>query len=414
MRGNLNQRGFDMSTVFEKASIGTMQLQNRIIRSATHEGYCCEDGGPMVDKLVSLYRRLGEGGAGAIITGYCGVSRSGRAIQNMRMFDDDRFIEEYAGINGSLKQYGVPVINQICHGGGFSSPDAVEGEVMAPSKVRYMTYNVVPREMSEEDIYRVKDDFVAAIVRSKNAGFDGVQVHCAHGYLLCEFLSPAANRRRDQWGGSTENRFRLIDLILEEARKKVGNYPILAKISAYDGDRGGMRIDESVKVAKLLQGAGCDGIEVSCGGINDGFAAVRGTKVPVEAAFALFPAFRDMPALKKAALKLLAPLLFKKHTPLHLYNVDAAQRIKSAVDIPVIVVGGFRNIDAITDVINNEKADFVSMSRPFIIEPGIVNAFRDGSKKESACIDCAYCLMGVSDNYLRCYKGRIPGEKNSL
>lgn len=401
----------DMNTVFETATIGSIQIGNRIIRSATHEGFSTPDGRPNSDKLISLYKRLAEGGAGAIITGYCGVSSNGKALKNMRMFNDDRYIEEYRRITAAIKPYGVTIINQLCHAGGWTHPDYTGTEVIAPSRLRYMTYNVLPREMTEAEILKIKDDFVSAIIRSRKAGFDGVQLHSAHCYLLSQFLSKAANRRTDKWGGSTENRFRLLGMIMKSAKEKASGFPILVKISAYDGDRGGMRLDESVNIAKMLQHAGCDAIEVSCGGINDGFNTVRSNKLPIDAAFTLFPPFRDMPPLKKRIMKVLAPVLFKMHSPVHRYNEHAAQQIKKKVNIPVIVVGGYRNIDHITEVIDQGKADFVAMSRPFIVEPGIVNLFREGKKKESACIDCAYCLLGISDSTLRCYKGKLPDKR---
>ncbi len=137
----------------------------------------------------------------------------------------------------------------------------------------------------------------SSIELAKSAGFDGVQIQASHGYLLSEFLSPRLNRRTDDWGGNTENRFRIIREIISESRKRVGDFPLLVKISAYDTDEGGMRIEESIKIAKLLEEAGCDALEISCGNLN-GFDTIRSEKPPVEMILNL-PNYRNLPPEKK-------------------------------------------------------------------------------------------------------------------
>ena len=234
-----------------------------------------------------------------------------------------------------------------------------------------------------------------------------MQLHAAHDYLLSQFLSPYQNRRKDRWGGSIANRFRMMAAIIQGARQRVGDYSIWVKISAHDGHRNGMRVEEAIEIARMLQDVGCDAIEMSCGS-GPGFDSIRVAKIPVEEAFKLVPWYKNMSPLKKRLSALVAPLVFKKHRPPYNYNVAAASRIKEHVDVPVIAVGGTRRMKDMEEVVRENKADYVALFRPLIIEPNIVARFRDGKRDESRCMDCGYCLLGVTANRLKCYYGRVP------
>jgi len=389
--------------VFEQTNIAGMKLKNRIIRSATHEGMADANGSPL-EKLKDIYVKLAKGGVGAIITGYVGIQQDGKSFSNMRMFDSDAYIDKYKEILGSVKEYGTPVILQIAHAGGKANREITGKDPVAPSRHKYELSKEYARELTEAEIYQIIDNFVLAIERAKKAGFDGVQLHAAHGYLLAEFLSPYLNGRKDKWGGSTENRFRIINEIFNRARNKVGDYPIIAKISAYDSLKNGMRIEESVKIAKLLEKCGCDAIEVSCGN-DDFFLAVRPDKVPVDAIINFLPKFKNASNIKKKIFSFMIKAKIKLDKNIENYNVPAAQIIKESVKIPVIVVGGIKKYSAAKDIIENQKADFVSMCRPFIIEPNIVGKWESGKQEESRCINCDYCLMAVPEMPLKCYYG---------
>lgn len=395
-----------MSRVFEGSTIAGIPLKNRIIRSATHEGMGDEDGRPRQD-LADLYLKLAQGGVGAIITGYMGIQKNGRALMSMRMIHKDAFIDDYKDMNARLSDLDVPVIAQLAHAGGKTGTFIIGEQPVAPSKGKYPLFSIIARELNDSEIGEITDNFAAAVERAKKAGFSGVQLHAAHGYLLHEFLSPHLNRRNDRWGGSTEKRFRILSEIIRKSREKVGNYPVMAKISAYDGDKNGIGLDEGVKVAELLQGSGYDAIEVSCGGNADSFNSVRSPNPPIGASLELVPWMRERSRLHKALFRIVAPILIKRRSPLLNYNVEAAARIKKHVDVPVIVVGGIRRISDMESIIDENKADYVSMCRPFIIEPNIVNKLMSGSQSESRCINCGYCLPGVSGAKLKCYYGKV-------
>jgi 2,4-dienoyl-CoA reductase-like NADH-dependent reductase (Old Yellow Enzyme family) len=395
-----------MKSVFEKTSIAGMVLKNRILRSATHEGLGDEHGYPKKE-LFNIYEKLAKNNAGAIITGFTAVQQNGKTLNNMRMFDHDKYIDVYRAQNLKLKNYSTPIIMQLVHGGGMCSPKISGKIAVAPSAIKLRDYPTKPERLPESEIELIIDSFVNAIERARKAEFDGVQLHAAHGFLLSQFLSPHFNKRKDRWGGSTENRVRIIARIIKKARQKVDDYPILVKMSAYDASTDGIKIEEGIKIAQMIQKAGCTALELSCGG-GDGFTTVRVSELPLEAVFELVPWYKKMHPLKKKILKLILPLVLKRHTPLHNYNVNAARQIKESVDIPVIVVGGIRRIKDIEKIITEKEADYVSMSRPFIIEPDIVAKFSDHRQTDSRCIDCGYCLLGITAKPLKCYYGKIP------
>jgi 2,4-dienoyl-CoA reductase-like NADH-dependent reductase (Old Yellow Enzyme family) len=265
-----------------------------------------------------------------------------------------------------------------------------------------------PRELSEEEIETIIENFVKAIARAKRAGFDGVQMHIAHGYLLAQFLSNHSNRRKDRWGGSLENRFRIVGEIFSRAKKEAGDFPLWAKINAYDGQKNGMRLDESVQIAKMLEDAGCGCIEVSCGVFEDGFFTTRGEKPPVDALLAYNFKFDAVPGALKPLLRPVIPrILPSMPRPVYNYNVDAAAAIKERVSVPVIAVGGIRSLEDMRSILDSGKADFVAMCRPLIMEPGLVNKFKEGAQERSRCIDCNFCAIAQEKNPLRCYRGKV-------
>jgi 2,4-dienoyl-CoA reductase-like NADH-dependent reductase (Old Yellow Enzyme family) len=369
-----------------------------------------DEAGCPTDKLKGLYVRLAKGGVGAIITGYAGIQQDGKCpLYHMLMIDDDRLIPSYKATADAVHEQGTPIILQIAHSGRQTRSKITGLPTVAPSAIKDKFYSEdMPRELREEQIEDIIENFVKAIGRARKAGFDGVQIHGAHGYLLSEFMSPYSNRRTDQWGGSTENRFRIVGEIFRRARIAVGDYyPLLIKLNAYDGRKGGMRIDEAVEIAHMCEVSGASAIEVSCGTVEDGFHASRGEKLPMEAVFRYNFKYKSLPPLVKRLMKPFANLISHPVKPIDNYNVEAAQKIKAKVSVPVIVVGGISTLPDIREILENRKADFVSMCRPFIIEPNLVKRFQEGKVESSRCIRCNYCTLAIEERPLRCYYGKL-------
>ena len=335
-----------MKKVFEKSMIGTIELKNRILRSATNEGMGDKSGKPLKE-LYDLYEKLAKGGVGAIITGLAGIKQNGKASFNMRMFDKDEYVDDYKDLNLKLKNDNTPIILQIAHSGSQTSSKITREIPLTVSPMKNF-YGERCKEANESEIEDIIDCFVKSIERAKKAEFTGGQLHAAHGYLLSEFVSPFLNKRRDQWGGNVENRFRILREILQRSREKVGRFPIWVKVSAFDEKRNKKELEEIIKGCQMLQENGCDAIEVSCGyGFKNPFEMVRVPKIPVEAMLVLIPNFRNYSSLKRVLFKIMVPLVIKKYKPIHNYNVNSAERIKKNVDIPVIVVGGIRKLSDI-------------------------------------------------------------------
>lgn len=359
-----------MSVLFQPVKIGPMEVKNRFVRSATQD-YMGNEDGSISQQEVDLYRTLAQNDVGLIITAHAYVAHPlGRASIRQNAIYDDRFIPGYRTLAETVHAYGAKLVLQISHAGRQTPPDFPAGLVpVAPSAVTDGSTGVTPREITEEEIWQLIDDFAAAMVRAKTAGCDGVQLHIAHGYALSQFISPYTNRRQDGWGGSIENRTRILREIVTRGRRLVGReYPVLVKLNSTDGSDGPgyLSLDDVVYTAKLLADLGVDAIEVS-GGIRE----ARGVM--------------SRPAVMKPEQEA--------------YFAAAAQAIKAAVNIPVILVGGLRSREVAESVITREIADMVAMSRPFVKEPDLVVRLKNGQEK-AACVSCNACFTPEG---LRCY-----------
>lgn len=394
--------------LFEHTDISGLTVKNRIIRSATHDGLADSNGAPS-DKLISKYEFFAKNEIGCIITGYAAVSENGVSpYPRMLKILDDSVIDKYKELTDTVHKYNTPIVLQIAHCGRQTSSKAIGCQKVAPSDVLHTFYPDKAKVMDEDEIYSVIDNFVSASVRAEKAGFDAVQLHAGHGYLLHDFLSPYGNRRKDSWGGTLENRCRIVELIIKRIKEKT-NLPVWIKLSAEDNRRGGMRIESSVEICKRLEAAGCDSIEVSCGTVQDGMNTMRSKLMPMDAVFkyrepcASFPAILNKIALPVA--NLVNPLI-KQPEPLENFNVNNAKIIKKSVSIPVIAVGGIHKVSDMENIIESGKADFISMCRPFICEPDLARKLKNG-QPEAKCIMCNYCGLVIEKEPTRCLYGKV-------
>jgi len=374
--------------LFEPASIGNVKLRNRFVRSALSMMATDELGRP-TDYLLNSYKDMCEGGVGMIITG---MMDGGLLIDGFKY--DPAYKSDYQKVSDLAHEYNVPIFNQISHQGGQTNLSGL-GDY---------DYN----KLTDGQINDVIDVFVEAIVITKELGFDGAQLHLAHGYLLSETLSPQRNQRTDKWGGTTDKRFTMVREIIQRARSKTGDFPIFAKINGYDFQKNGMNIEEAVRVAKLLENEGCGCIEVSSGTGQDGFSTIRPPEFPIDAAFAFIPRLQKM---DRWPFRQITTAVIKSRTslyqPLENYNVCAAQEIKNAVSVPVMVVGGIKKADDAKRIRAMGAADFISLGRSLIIEPDIVDRYKDGIQDETGCISCTYCLLAGASRQVECFYGQV-------
>ncbi|MBI5446337.1 MAG: NADH:flavin oxidoreductase [Deltaproteobacteria bacterium] len=355
-----------MSILFEATEINGMKLANRFVRSATWEGMAADDGG-CTPRLTELTAELARGGVGLIITSHAYVRPEGRAVARQIGVHRDELVEGLREMTAAAHGHGSRIVLQIAHSGHMANPKLTGQPALAPSAVAGFA-KTPPREMSVSDIEDVADAFGRAAGRAQAAGFDGVQLHLAHGYLLSQFLSPAFNQRQDEYGGTVENRARAALAVLGRVRAAVGdNYPVLVKINSQDFVAGGVSEDDSLQAALLLEKAGIDALEVSGGTMFSGD---------------LIPPRAKINAEEKEA-----------------YFRDAARRFKERLGIPVILVGGVRSFGIAERMVKEGCADYISMSRPFIREPGLVRRWQSGDLRRATC---------ASDN--QCFGAAMAGE----
>jgi 2,4-dienoyl-CoA reductase-like NADH-dependent reductase (Old Yellow Enzyme family) len=400
--------------LFEPIQLNGPQLKNRLVRSATHEGMADRNGFP-TEALFTLYGRLARGGVGLIITGFAFVAENGRGfLPGMNGIHTDAHIAAYRKLTAHVHAAGTAIAMQIVHAGRQTTRETIGMRPLAPSAVKDKAIFVRPQAMSDADIHRVIEDFGQAARRARESGFDAVQIHAAHGFLLNNFLCPHTNRRMDRWGGSVENRMRIIRAVYRRCRELAGaDYPLLIKINATDALKKGLTLEESLEMARMMEALGFDAIEVSCGVDEDGGSTVRGD-LPVDVILDHWPMYRAKNPLFKFimrhwGLQLKPPVPFTEN-----YNLDSARAIKQAVGIPVMAVGGFIRPKTMEAALSAGDADMIALCRPLIADPHFPRKVAGGDSSASRCIQCNLCLFYAAVAPLRCYYGRrkpLPGPR---
>ncbi len=365
--------------LFSPGRIGTLELSNRLVRSATWDPSILPDR-KMKSEVLSLYAELAAGGVGMIITGDFSVvpagALSGANPSDRRYTYEDMRIEGFGGLAEAVHNTSPAcrIVAQVS--GDYPGIDPSEN----PSP--YMPEHT--RALSADEIRLIVSCFVEAIAGVKGDGFDGVELHAAHGGLLSRFLSPYSNRRGDLFGGSIHSRARIIREIVTGARERVGDFPILIKMNCTDYIEGGIDIDSFPALAREIADSGVTSIEVS-GGMWD--CLVR-TEEEL--------GFRPVPAAES-------------HTRIRQpdrqsYFLGYAEKLD--FDIPVILGGGNRDVDRLEAIVQSGKVDFISMCRPLISEPGLPRRWLEG--RGSSGTDCISCNSCLYDMYTRVDKG-TPG-----
>ena len=391
-----------------------MELKNRLVRSATHEGMSDENGFPTQD-LFKLYERLAKGGIGLITTGFAFVCRDGKSpFIGMQGIDSDEHTPKYRELVEHVHQNGTKIAMQIVHCGRQTTKEAIGMQPLAPSPVKDQSFFVMPREMTDEDIERIFEAFTQASRRVKESGFDAVQIHGAHGFLVNQFLCPHTNRRKDKWGGTLENRMRFVEELYDRCRRQVGDdYPILIKINAYDNMKKGLKLEEGVVMAKMMAKMGFDGIEVSCGIGEDGFATLRGD-IPLDVFLDEWDMYKNKNPLFRFVMRRFGKKLIKPPQLTQAFNLESARAIKAAINIPVFLGGGITDPAEIEGIVESGDADYISLSRALIADPKFPEKIRQGSRKAAGCIHCNLCSAYMMSEPLRCYRGKRINRRTQV
>jgi 2,4-dienoyl-CoA reductase-like NADH-dependent reductase (Old Yellow Enzyme family) len=346
-----------MSLLFTPHPIGSLEIPNRLVRSATAERMADSHGRPL-PPLVELSRELARGGVGLIITGHMYVHPNGKAHPEMTGIHSDDLIPELAGLARAVHDQGGLIVPQINHSGMNAKEGAVLDPI-APSAMDQPFLERPAREMTREEVEEAVLAFGEAARRCQEAGFDGVQIHAAHGYLISQFLSPFANRRDDEWGGTAGKRMRFLEEVCAVVRKKVGpEYPVLIKLGMMDGMEGGLTAQEGADIVAALAEMGMDAVEISGGlGGEKNLNVRKGIKNEAKEA----------------------------------YFLPLAREARGHTDLPIILVGGFRSRSVMERVLAEGTADLISLCRPLISEPDLPNQLKLGLKEKSRCLSANNC-----------------------
>jgi 2,4-dienoyl-CoA reductase-like NADH-dependent reductase (Old Yellow Enzyme family) len=376
-----------MSVLFAPFNIGKLTLKNRFVRSATYYALADEKGF-ISDQGIALKQRLAENEVGLIVSGYAFVSRSGQVPPDMNGIQSDDHIPGYRRLTGAVHAAGGKIVMQIVHGGAAAfHPARTGGDYLAVSLVDKMPdFGRRPRVMTEGDILGIIGDFGKAAARVEAAGFDGVQIHGCHGYLVSQFLSPRTNRRTDQWGGSPENRRRFVVEVARSIKKNVADdFPILVKLGVRDflqpgddltwgagvgrrpgpevdpesPDASGLSIEEGAQAARALEEEGVCLVEIS-----NGFLGTSHYKIHL-----------GINAPEKEA-----------------YFLEEARLVRQAIRGPLCLVAGLRSLTVMEQIVASGSADLLALCRPLIREPGLIKRWKEGDLRPAECISCGGCF----------------------
>jgi 2,4-dienoyl-CoA reductase-like NADH-dependent reductase (Old Yellow Enzyme family) len=358
MKSKINRRQI-VKSLFDTVQLGHLAVGNRIARSATFEGMA-EESGEITGRLLRVYRNLAEGGAGLIFSSAMFISKEGQGLERQIGIHDDGMLPGLSELAGVIHERGAIAIAQIAYC-GVQATFNVTDNTYNPSDAADPGTGKKGKPMSEEDIRKLQNDFVSAAHRAKKAGFDGVQIHVAHGYLLSQFLSPYMNRRTDAYGGSVENRIRIVSEIVGMIRSEIPGFPVLVKINATDEFDGGLVLSDAFEACAILEKSGVAAVEVSGGIVAAG-------------------------KYNKAAIR--TGIISPDHEG---YFKKEAESISAGLKIPVISVGGYRSPDLMEKILNESGISMISMARPFLAEPDLANRWKSGDLKKSKCISCGKC-----------------------
>ncbi|MBW0238566.1 NADH:flavin oxidoreductase [Pseudomonas sp. D1HM] len=373
--------------VFEPLTIGPLTLRNRIIKSATNEGMAPQ--GIPSRQLVKLHEALAQGGVGMTTLAYCSVSPDGRTLPGQIVLDAST-VPHLRALTDAVHRHGAAASAQITHGGCFtflrerSTPRPLSSSG-GFNKVGLMSGMWRKQAMTEADMTQVTRQFVQGAELARAAGFDAVELHMGHGYLLSQFISPLYNRRRDSFGGSLENRLRFPLRVLRAVLEAVGNdLAVICKYSITDGVRGGNTAQDGAAIARLLEAAGAHLLVLSAGMNVESITTLFGSSFPKENRV---KAGNPLIGMAMALQRLKEPeVVFRE-----LYLLEHARKVRAAVKLPLAYLGGVSSLEGIERAMA-EGFEAVAMGRGLICQPDFVNRLSQGLSRHSGCTACNRCV----------------------
>lgn len=370
-----------MGEPFSPAQLGPLTLPNRFIKAATFEGMAREN--LMTDRLIDFHRAFAAGGVGMTTLAYCAVSPEGQGAPNEIVVRPEA-VGGLRRFTDAMHDLGTAASMQLGHAGPVGAHGLAASKVLAKQRMKQT------RPASETDLGTVVQDFRRAASLAVESGFDAIELHFGHGYLISNFLSPRLNKRTDQWGGSLENRARLARLVATEVKEEVGDrVAVFAKLNLADGVPGGFWVDEAVQVATMLEADGAlDALELTGGSSFENPMYLFRGEAPVHEMAAMFP-----PAMR-LGFKLTASRFMPEYPFEEAYFLPYARQVRAAVSMPLVLLGGITKRETVASAIDEGFA-FVAMGRTLLREPDLLNRWRDGATATSLCVHCNKCMPSI-------------------
>lgn len=396
--------------IFEKSYIGKCELNNRIIRSATFEGMCDDDGYPG-KTYYDHYRMLSRNEIGGIITGFSYIKKEGRAMHPGQAGIDDEFkIPYFRKMTEEVHRNGSRIFMQIFHAGRQTKEEVTGTQPVGCSPIGSSYFKDKPRTLSTEEVYEVAEKFGQSALFTKKAGFDGIQLHAAHGYLVHQFILPYLNTRKDEFSVDRDSGIgtSFLGLVMDNIRLKCGqDYPLLVKVSRGDDLSGSFTTRHFISLIRFLAKKKADAVEVSYGTMDHALNIFRGG-IPLDYILKYNPVYKHESRFMQYVWKnFISPGIKKRFHPFTpMYNLHHATLAKRLSNLKIISVGGFRSYEEISQALRRKCTDFVALSRPFIREPDLVRKIKS-KNYQSSCKNCNKCaIMCDSLEHTQCYNNK--------
>ena len=389
----------ELETLFSPFTISGLELKNRSIGAGCFEGMCQK--GQVTNELIEHHRALAAGGISMTTVAYCSVNFEGRAFDH-ELWMRQEIIPDLKRLTDTVHEAGAKASIQLGHCGFFTNRKVIKQKTTGASAKWCMFMLSRCRAMTKDEIEQTTKDFVRAALEAKNAGFDAIEIHAGHGYLLSQFLSPWTNKRTDEYGGSLENRLRFPLKVISDLRKVLGDaFPILVKMNQSDGMPEGIQINDAVEIAKAFEKAGASALIPSSGFTSKvPFLMLRGN-LPIKEMAANQ---RDL--FKRIGLQLFGKFMVHQHSYTNIFQLEGAELIQSAVSIPVIYIGGVESKMDMLQVLEKGFPAF-QLGRVTIQNPNFINQIGTGELDHSPCDHCNRCVAAMDAGGVHCVSNEI-------
>lgn len=383
------------SKLFTPAAIGPVLLRNRTIRSAAFEGMG-RDNGP-TQMLRDYHESVARGGVGMTTLAYAGISRSALSFDT-QLWLRPQIVPELRKITDAIHSHGAKASIQIGHCGNMTHRSTAGGTPVGASTGFNLYSPTWARGLREDELEQLADDFATAVCTARDAGFDCVEVHAGHGYLISQFLSPYTNRRRDKFGGSLDNRMRFMRMVMERVMKAAGSdMGVLVKTNMRDGFKGGLEIDDCLTVARELENLGVHALVLSGGFVSKAPMYVMRGEMPI---YSMTYYMKQL--WLKYGVRMVGKYMIPKVPFRELYFLEDAMRFRRELKLPLVYVGGAVSREGIDRVLDS-GFEFVQMGRALLNDPEFVNRLKQGADR-CGCDHVNYCIARMYSREMACHK----------